>query len=104
MKTITALLSLVVLAVLFVPALAPAEDNGITLFAIGPVALDDSAILPAAPVGERWAGNSMEGASAGGLRSDEAVYNGITDFGSKLPASTYDSGPAMDVHNGITAF
>jgi hypothetical protein len=107
MKTIVALVSLAVFAAILVPTVAPAEENGITLFSIGPVALDDTAILPAGPVGARWESNAMEGVSAGGLRPDADVYNGITNFGSTLLAGSedsYDSGPDMDVHNGITAF
>jgi hypothetical protein len=104
MKKMIALLSLVIFAVMLVPALAPAEENGITLFAIGPVAMDDSGILSAGPVAASWEGGAMEGVSAGGLRLDVDVYNGITDFGSKLPAGTYDSAPSVDAHNGITAF
>ncbi len=102
MKTTLALLSLAVFAVVLAPTVAPAAENGITLFAIGPVALDNGAVAVASS--DVWEGSSMEGTSAGGLREDRVVYNGITDFGSKLPAGTYEEGPGMDIHNGITLF
>ena len=102
MKTTLALLSLAVFAAILAPAMAPAAENGITLFAIGPVALDNGAAVVASS--DRWEGSYMEGASAGGLREDREVHNGITDFGSKLPVGTYEEGPEMESHNGITLF
>ncbi len=104
MKKMIALMSLVIVAAVVAPSLASAEGNGITLFAIGPVALDNGMIAVAGGAADRWGDNYVEGSSAGGSRADKDVYNGITDFGSALPAPSGNERPAMDTHNGITLF
>jgi hypothetical protein len=100
MKKILALVAVFIFASA-VGAWAMDLGNGITATN---VSRDDGTILMAKgpSVGEA---SSVEGMSAGGLRVDKPVENGITYFSTVAPASHETAeAPAPDVSNGITAF
>ena len=93
MKKILALVAVLILA-LAIGAWAMELGNGITY-------TDDNAVLTKAPDQDR----SVEGMSAGGLREEKLVENGITYFEKAAPVSHETAeAPAPVISNGITAF
>lgn len=93
MKKILALVAVFILA-LAVGAWAAELGNGITYS-------DDNAVLTKAPDKDM----SVEGMSAGGLREEKPLENGITSFGTPAPVSHITAeAPAPEVSNGITVF
>ncbi len=94
MKKIAVLVSVMVFALTF-GASAMEIGNGISLTG---VSADDGAILsPVAHAEDMY----VEGSSAGGLRPDKEVWNGITVI---EPAAPAGYGKDLEVSNGITAF
>jgi hypothetical protein len=91
MKKILTLGAVLVL-VLAIGAWGMELGNGITY-------TDDSPILTQAKDQDR----SVEGMSAGGLREEKLVDNGITYFEQVAPV-VHEAAPARTIENGVTVF
>ncbi len=94
MKKIVVFVVVLVLA-LAIGAWAKELGNGITY--------TDERPMASQPAPGAEPDQYVEGSSAGGLRPEKTVYNGITHFTEPMPA-TQETEPAAVIYNGITKF